>query len=502
MENFREGYHFFQKYAADSIGIFEGEKYIEDVNSEITKLVKDLNKFKNNKASIDTLKGDVAEFWHAGTFNINSAINKSKNRVQVDRSNAFGSVDISGINFEEKFGLKYYKDGASSAKQQSKSIFERFNEYKSQGGKDNIDIYLENRGYNIDTVLNDPVYSGQHRVIPTEQMEEAVAWLARKIEKESKTRPEQVERYKETLRLLTDRLRDKEGNESIVLTEKDARNLAQISKEGNVTSEELNLNIEELIKYSDILKQAYKAGLTSATISMILKVAPGVLNALIYLIKTGEIDKEKFEKVGFAAVTGAGEGFIRGTISAAITASCKAGLCGNALKVIDSSIIGAVSTLTMNTMKNCYRVSIGEMSRRQVTSEMIEEMFITTCALTAGSISQSFIEIPVLGYMLGSFVGSLAGTIIYSSVYTPVISFCIDTGFTMFGLVEQDYKLSEEILKEVGIEIFEYDKFDYNKFELEQFEFSNFSQEVFEPANFNFIFLRRGVIGVNCIGYV
>ena len=83
MESFRKGYHFIQKYAADSIGVIEGEKYIEAVNIEITKLVKDLNKFKNNKASIDTLKGDVAEFWHAGTFNINSAINKSKNAKHI-----------------------------------------------------------------------------------------------------------------------------------------------------------------------------------------------------------------------------------------------------------------------------------------------------------------------------------------------------------------------------------------------------------------------------------
>ena len=40
--------------------VFEGEKYIEDVNSEITKLVKDLNKFKNNKSSmmfIEAIKG-------------------------------------------------------------------------------------------------------------------------------------------------------------------------------------------------------------------------------------------------------------------------------------------------------------------------------------------------------------------------------------------------------------------------------------------------------------
>ena len=82
--------------------------------------------FETSGARIDTLKGDVAEFWHAGTFNINAAINSSKNRVQVDRSHDFGSADITGINFDAEFGLKYYKNGASSAEQQAKSIFQRF----------------------------------------------------------------------------------------------------------------------------------------------------------------------------------------------------------------------------------------------------------------------------------------------------------------------------------------------------------------------------------------
>ena len=30
-----------------------------------------------------------------------------------------------------------------------------------------------------------------------------------------------------------------------------------------------------------------------------------------YLIKTGELDADQFKRIGFAAVSGAGEGFIR-----------------------------------------------------------------------------------------------------------------------------------------------------------------------------------------------
>ena len=94
-----------------------------------------LNEFKSSGALIDTLKGDAAEFFHAGTFNINAAINSSKNRVQVDRSHDFGSPDITGVNFDAKFGLKYYKDATSTAKQQSKSIIDCYNDYKPKGIK-------------------------------------------------------------------------------------------------------------------------------------------------------------------------------------------------------------------------------------------------------------------------------------------------------------------------------------------------------------------------------
>lgn len=502
MEGFREGYEFFQKHAGNFAGHTAGVHYLDSVESEIKKLVNNLNEFEYNGARIDTLKGDVAEFWHAGTFNINAAINSSKNRVQVDRSHDFGSADITGINFDAEFGLKYYKDGTASAIQQSKSILNRFNEYKARGRNDNLEKYLEERGLSAETDLNSPVYAGQYRVIPSDQLKEATMFLERKIREEAVKRPEQVHRYEETLKLLSDKVKDNKGNESIALSEQEARELAKLSKEGGVNSKDLHLTTEELIKYTNILRHAYKAGLTAATISMALRVAPEVLNAIAYLVKNGEIEEGQFKKIGFSALTGAGEGFVRGTVSAAITASCKAGLCGNAMKSIDPSVVGAVTVLVMNSMKTSYQVTTGNMSRAEMVNELIKDMFLTTCALSMGSISQSLIEIPVLGYMIGSFVGSIAGSVIYSSIYNPVLSFCVDSGFTLFGLVEQDYELPEEVVKEIGIEIFEYEKFEYGTFEYEKFDYESFEYKQLNYDKIKTIFLRRGVIGINCVGYL
>lgn len=502
MEGFREGYDFFESHAGNFEGLATGVQYVDAVDSEIAGLMDALNEFQTNGAKIDTLKGDVAEFWHAGTFNIKAAIRGSEHRAQVDRSHDFGSVDVRGKNFDGDFGLKYYKDGASSAKQQAKSIFERFKEYKSQGGKDELDAYLDKRGYSADAVLSDPVYSGQYRVIPSDQMKEATAWLERKIREEAVKRPEQVKRYEETLKLLRDKISDNEGNESIALSESEARELARLAKEGGVNPEELHLTPEELIQYTDILKQACKAGLTAATISMVLKVAPEIWNAVVYLIQNGEVDENQFKKIGFAAITGAGEGFVRGTVSAAITASCKAGLCGTAMKSIDPSVVGAVTVLVMNTMKNSYKVVKGDMTRTEMANELVKEMFVSTCALSLGAVGQSFIEIPVLGFMIGSFVGSLAGSVIYSAAYTPVMSFCVETGFTMFGLVDQNYELPDDVLKEIGVEVFEYDRFEIERFDASTFEFARMDVDRFEPVQLEITFLRRGVIGINSIGYV
>lgn len=505
MEGFAEGYSFFEKTSGSYTAAAMGDMYVGRVNSEIDTLLHDLNAFEGFKTKTDVLKGDIAEFWHSDTFNIDAAVKGSKSRTYVDRSHDFASADVSS-NFGQKYGMKYYKTGADSAKQQAKSIFERFKEYQAQGGKDSLDEFLTKRGLdNLDSILNDPIYSGQMRIIPKDQLEEATAWLQRKILEEGSKRPEQVERYQETLRMLRDKIEDGKGTSSVALTKEEAEQLAKLAKEGQIvdeTLEEMGISTEDLIKYEYVMKQAFKAGMTAATISMVLKVAPEIYKAISYLIINGEIDEKQFLKIGFAALSGGAEGFVRGSVSAAITTACKAGLWGEAWKSVNPAIIGTVTVIAMDTLKNSFKVATNQMQSRELAQELIKEMFVSTCSLVSGGLAQSIIEIPVIGFMLGSFVGSLVGSFSYNTGYNATLSFCIDTGFTMFGLVDQNYELSDDVMEAVGFEVFKYEEFSFEEFVHEEFKFEEFSFEEFKTEGISIGFLRRGVIGVQQIGYV
>lgn len=506
MDSIRDGYSFFEKNVGSTTAAMMGGFFVDQVDESIQRIADDFNSFKNFETNKAVLKGDIAEFWHAGTFNLNSIIRGSKNRVYVDRSHDFGSADITS-NFGLKYGLKYYKTGAESAKQQAKSVFERYKEYQAKGGKDTLDEFLKKRGLdNIDTILNDPVYNGQVRIIPKDQLIEAQEYLKRKIIEEASKRPEQMRRYQETLKMLTDRIKDSKGTESIALSKEDAEILASLAKEGLVTEEELaslGISTENLISYEHILRQAFKSGLSSLTITLILKISPLICKSIKQLVLDGEIDEEQFKKIGFEAINASGEGFIRGSVSAALTTACKSGLWGNALKTVDPSIVGAVTVLAIDMMKKSYKVANGQMKQNELIMEFIKEMYISTTSLIAGGISQSIIEIPVLGFMLGSFIGSMFASFTYDTGYEKAISFCINSGFTMFGLVEQNYELPVDLLEEIGLDIFTYDKIELDLFQFDKFEFSKFELDTFESdKESDFIFLRRGVIGINKIGYV
>lgn len=476
MTTFDEGYAFFSKHAGIQYAGYEGGKYVEQINNEIENLLDHLNAYKGIKTSPDVLKGNLAEIWHSDTFNINAVASGSDHRTFVDQSQEFASADVSS-NFGKLFGLKYYKDGTESAKQQAKSVFERFNEYRSVGGKESFDTYLQKRGFTDESILNDPIYCGQVRVIPKDQLVDACEWLRRKIAKEATIRPDQVSRYQDTLAMLSDRIRDDQGLESISLSETEAKALAKLAKEGDVSAEELKLlgvSADQVIRFEYLAKEAFKSGLSAATISLALNVAPEIYKAINHLIKTGELDENQFRRIGFAALKGGSEGFVRGSISAAITISCKSGMLGGAMKIISPSVIGMATVLCMDTMKNAFKVANGMMTRSELAQELVRELFVSTTALTTGTIVQTFIEIPVVGFMIGSFVGSVIGSFAYDYGYSTALSFCADTGFTMFGLVKQDYTLPDDVLEAIGIEVFKFEEFSFPEFQIQSLPPLNF----------------------------
>ena len=501
MDGFAEGYEFFAKMSGSFVAGQQADGYVGRINEEITKLSDALNGMQGFKTPIDQLKGNAAEFWQSGTFNINAAVNDSANRTTVLGSNEYGSVDV-GTSWGDRIGMKYCKDGAESAKQQAKSIFEKFKEYESKGGKDSFEKYCKDRNIPDDSLIHDPVYSGQIRLIPVDQIKDATAWLEKKIAENILTRPEQAKRYQETLDLLRSKIEDGHGNSSIELTTEESRRLARLAEEGDFDPAEWHLTTEELIKFRNVMQQAFKAGLTSAIVSMVIKTAPELMKAIRYLIETGEIDVEEYKQIGINAAKGAAEGFICGAISNSLVTCCRGGLLGSAVTNVDPTIIGMVAVVAFDTLKNSYKVARGEMTRYAMTNCLVRDLFVGTCGLATGAAVQYVIRIPMLGYMIGSFIGSAIGSVAYEAGYSATMSFCIDTGFTLFGLVDQNYKLPKDVMQEIGIEVFDYETFDYEEFERPEFEYDIFEPDRFEADKADITFIRRGVIGVSQIGYI
>jgi len=536
MSDFLDGWKAFAGIAGVNAASFGGAAYVGTVDTDIKELERGINGELRHTLSgavkqtdINFLKGDAAEYWHALTHNIDAAVKDSKARAEVARSHVLGSPDVKGNWKDGDYGLKYMKEAEASAQAQAEIYRNKYEKYaKSQLDKTGIkpspedyfkseyEKYLKECEKNgktpesIDKVfpgkddLNNPLYSGQMRLIPKEQLKEAEKYLKQMIAKEANGgRPEQVKRYEDALKKLTDRIKSSDGAESIPLSEEEAKELAKLAKEGKFDPATWGLTTEELIKWEYIMEQAYKAGLSAAVISVVLEVAPVLISMISELIRDGEVDSDKFKKLGFASLKGGSLGFVRGTVASAITIACAAGKFGEALKGAKPTVIGAVVALTMNTLQNATLMAFGRISNREFANICIRDLTVTCCSLALGSAIQALLpELPVLGYMLGSFIGSVIGSFVYNVGYNCVISFCVDTGCTFFGLVKQDYTLPKEVLINMGLDVFEYEKFIPKRLTFKKFEPKRFTPQKFEPQKIGITFLRRGVIGVNCIGYM
>lgn len=91
---------------------------------------------------------------------------------------------------------------------------------------------------------------------------------------------------------------------------------------------------------------------------------------------------------------------------------------------------------------------------------------------------------------------------IYNIGKKKSISFCADTGFTCFGLVEQDYKLPDDVLNELGIETIPILQTQVEKIDVPGTAVSTTNVHKSEYETIGITVLRRVVIRINKIGYV
>ena len=108
MTGVREGYEFFLQHAPGvAVGVAT-EDWIASISEEIEKTIDNLESFTGSNKGIDFLSGDLMEFYHAGTANIDAARQGLIADFEVPRSTGFGTPDITsasrGIQWQVKYG--------------------------------------------------------------------------------------------------------------------------------------------------------------------------------------------------------------------------------------------------------------------------------------------------------------------------------------------------------------------------------------------------------------
>lgn len=452
-------------------------EYVNDVEAAIKQLEDNMNNHRYRNLGIGQLQGYMFEEWGAGTFNIDATAADSADRASVLHSTVKDSVDIQ-LKSGDAYSAKSYGTAEQTAKAQA-----RFN---PETGKAS--------------------YQHQGRLVPSDQLEGAKKAAHMEELRNKPIREDVSKAYGETEAKLTDKITNDEGVESRSISRKDLEKMARESKKQEFKAEKYGVTTESSISAEYLLKQALKAGYTTAAITVAVQLAPEIHKAIDFLIKNGELDPSQGKHIGEKGISAGAEGFLRGSISSALLIMCKKGALGEAFKKINPTLLGAAVTLVLQTIKNSILVAAGKMSTRQMGEAFMNAVIISSGIssgyFVGGIIGQAFgFTLPVLGYLLGSLIGT-SFCVVYNIGKRKLISFCVDTGFTCFGLVEQNYELPEDVLHEMGVETIEIPRARIETTEIPRAAISAPELKRADYETIDITVLRRGVIGVNKIGYV
>lgn len=477
------------EFAAKIVG---ADMSARSAHSYVAKVEEAIEQCRRNMMQVSTgytdeqLGGFLAEEWFAGTFNVNAAAAGSASKAVAGRPgtdsvlgrNNYGSVDVrvtkadgTFVDYSSKFDQNY----KITAKEQSTP--------------------------NPNT--GSLKYEKQIPLVPSDQLDQVKDYADTRASNPETPEP-WAKGYRHTSDTATDRVSDgKVSSES--LRKDESVELARERRKNSLDLEKHGVSAEKAIKSQYIMKQAAKAGLSAAAVTMIMQTAPEFFKAIDYLIKTGELDMNQVKRVGTVALSSSAEGFLRGSVACTLKSLCDKGAFGPALKGIDPTFLGVAVSITLQTIKNSILVAAGKMQPREMGSALIDSVVVSGGYLIGanigGIIGQALgFELPVVGYLLGSLIGT-AFSVVYNIGKKKLISFCVDTGFTCFGLVEQDYQLPEEVLTSMGIDFTPLTRVEISHVPINHISIDGAVQRSpYETVDIKI--LRRGIIGVNKVGYV
>ena len=428
LPDFQQGFEKVASFFGSTVATLGGQAYVNSVAQAISDLERNIAE-RVNTGPIASNAGNLAEEWHAGTFNIDSIAKDIKNRASTEKSNKLGSPDVS-LSDGTKASLKYYNTAELSAQQQAKNYIERYNEYVR--GSENalsMDEWLSSNGINL--AVDDPelywsIYKDQVRIIPKDQINAALECLEKSVKsnaaKDGANRQYVADSDLETLKNLTDRIKSSDGAESVPLTKADAEAIAKAAQEGDFTAADFGITTGGAITGACIAKQAMKSGATAGIIEAAVVLGPEIYEIIKYGIENGEIDEEQLKTAGLDGLSAAGDGFLKGSISNALVVMCQAGKLGTEYASPSPELIGAVTVLVVDAIRYGIKTANGKMSLSEYIDVLAEEVIVSAGSLGSAALVGLIFPQATLAIMIGSFIGGLVVSAGYKVGKTYVLA--------------------------------------------------------------------------------
>ena len=518
--DFDNGVSFVLDNLCASTGETFSQEWLKNVNAQVSEMCDAMisEAEKRPNTDMDHLQGWINEIWHKYTFNTNASIHMSGNSASIPSAEGYASVDNLITDRHGKtiasFSLKSDKTASASYRDQAETPWETYCELKGNAKKNgkeyqSFEDFLKERGLKNDDTVYLSKYFGQGKVVNSDMLEKARELVFKQYanalgDGTSKELSLKAQRYLEVYNTLTNIISDGKGNESISLTHEQAMKLATSAKQGKIDEEllkECGLDVNSLITPKDIAKEAFTAGLSAAAISMIISVVPTIIDVVSKLIHDEGITVNDFKKYGLKSLTDTGRSFLNGSITAAITSCCKTGKFGEALVNANTMAISSLVVVVIGTVISGIELAAGKITRGQMARDIMQLYTTTIFSFVGGTVLTCICDGFPLAYMAGSLIGGIVGGLVYKLEDHLILSFCKEHDCTFFGLVEQDYKLPEGVLEEMGLDEFGFEKINIEKFEANKFEPDRFNYDSFKYDKFGIEILRRDLIGVYKIGY-
>lgn len=437
MSSFRRDFGRSTEYFVAAAAGRDVNEYSDRIQSEIDDCVQKMRGMVDNaKDPNKWAKGDVAEAWHAGTYNVDVVRRGLYPRPSAatprDRSptDVYVGVDGQGIGVQIK------------------------NHADAEVNRD---------------AINHPKYDGHQKVVPEGQVLDSGH---------------------------SDRIQAFEA-ESLPLKEAASRDLVkQLREAGDVDRERFGLTVADRVQWEDVFREATTAGTRAAILGAVLQTCPYLLAIAKRTWETGELSAKEFAPLARALPTTLLRSGVAGGLSAAVMGAVRKGVLGSTRQV-HPTVVAAAVVLAMGAFRTSAKAARGEVTWPVAAKRISEDAIVLVAAMGGATVGQALIPILGLGALVGNIVGAAMARLAIDKVDSVVLGIAAETGWTVFGLVDQNYTVPGELLRASGWNVLDIITFtprplDVRRVRLRTIELKKIGMTV----------LRRGVISFGRVAYL